>query len=211
MPEDRKNFNFTTWKLDLMNAINADTRLTMTQRVVAHELLFYANEKTGEIYPSQELLGNTLGIKPRAMRTCISQLVAHGWLTVFRFNRTTSNRYVFDDSSVEFFNRRRQRIRDELNAARGTKMPVNKPEDRHQTAPHERHDTASRTGTKLPPNTSSEHVEGEHLKMGRDKKDIEVEQYARKGAAAYVAPDFDSLEIEIAERQAKARRREGVA
>ncbi len=191
---DRRNFNITTWKLDIMNAVNADTRLRMSDRVIAHELLYYASED-GEIFPSQELLANTVGLKPRAIKGCIKRLVDAGWVRVHRQNRSKSNRYLLSDANVEFFNRRRQKVRDELASVRGTKMPLRNHREGQNGAPVR--------GTKMPPNTSSEHV-----KVGIEGTGIGIGPSA---ARPYVAPDFDTMQIEIEGRAAKARRREGVS
>lgn len=227
--------SFTSRKLDLMSAINSDTRLKMSARVVAHELLQYASPE-GEIFPSQELIGRTIDLKPRMVKYCIAALQKAGWIEVRRPSRTKSNRYYFDASQVDGLKARRQMIRDELAAMRGNTLPLKSGKDVQSIAPHDVQSIAPARGNTLPPNTSGYHLEGNTLSQGHDKKDIEVGVYAHArpekgtGAAAHSHPpqpihtpppaqasrfgtvdpmvSLDALEIEMQERAAKRRRRE---
>ena len=87
---------FTSHKLDLLDAISMDRRVTASEFRVAYRLMQHANAETGAIFPSQDRLASQIGMRERSVRACIAGLVAKGWLLRWRPNRRTSNMYKFD-------------------------------------------------------------------------------------------------------------------
>lgn len=87
---------FTGHKLDLLDAISMDPRVTASEFRVAFRLMQHANAETGAIFPSQDRLACQIGMRERSVRACIAGLVAKGWLLRCRPNRRVSNLYRFD-------------------------------------------------------------------------------------------------------------------
>lgn len=98
--EGTSNQSFTKWKLDLLDAMSMDPRLTSTEFRVAYRLLQHANAETRAIFPSQDRIASQIGSKERAVRAAIAGLVAKGWLTVSRRNRRLPNMYRFETGHV---------------------------------------------------------------------------------------------------------------
>jgi hypothetical protein len=86
----------TSEKLDLLDAISMDPRVTAGEFRVAYRLMQHANAATGAIFPSQDRLASQIGMRERSVRSCIAGLVAKGWLNKCRPNRRSSNMYRFD-------------------------------------------------------------------------------------------------------------------
>jgi biotin operon repressor len=77
---------FTSNKLDFMDAISKDTRITATAFRVAYRLLQRFKEKRGS-FPSQALVASEIGCSERAVREAIADLVDVGWLHIVRHGR----------------------------------------------------------------------------------------------------------------------------
>ena len=94
------NQSFASWKLDLVDAISMDPRVTSTEFRVAYRLLQHANAETMAIFPAQGRIASQIGAKERTVRAAVRGLVAKGWLTVSRFNRRLPNLYRFETRNV---------------------------------------------------------------------------------------------------------------
>lgn len=94
------NATFTSQKLDLLDAISMDPRVTAGEFRVAFRLLQHANSETGAIFPSQDRLASQIGMKERTVRACIDGLVRKGWLHKERPNRRVPNFYRFDTTHI---------------------------------------------------------------------------------------------------------------
>lgn len=207
--EDEEIKSFTSWKLDWINAlmIGVDHREFRT----AVCLLQHANRETKLIMPSQQRIALLLGCSPTAVKRAIGKLVRDGWLKVVRFNRQMSNQYRFVEAKREAMVDLRQFREDEWQVLRrkseGSETPPQKSPEGAEVPRREGAEVLPPEGAEVTPEHLKGTPEGNTLRMGMDKRDVSVGQYVRPG---YVAPDFDAMEIEIQERQAKARRRERV-
>jgi hypothetical protein len=74
--------SFTARKLDWINRIVSDRRLTLFQRVVGVALSFYFNADSSDCYVSQKKLAERVGGTVRAVQMAIDALVAAGLLAV---------------------------------------------------------------------------------------------------------------------------------
>jgi hypothetical protein len=146
-----------------MNSIAADVDLAMSDRVVAMRLLSHANSDTWAIYPSQELIAREVGLKPRALKYCISRLAEVGWMFRKRTNRRLTNLYIFRFERVHIIDERLRLIGEELEAERGTRTPFEKSVDVHNPAPETGMQMPSVRGTNVPRNTLSLSPEGNDL------------------------------------------------
>lgn len=109
--------SFTSEKLDLLEAMHIDPRLSSTDFKVAFCLVQHVNSKTGQCNPSQRLIQEYCSLKERTVRNSITRLRDAKWLHVYRPGRG-SNRYRFDDANVSAMLDRRTSIRDQLNLER---------------------------------------------------------------------------------------------
>lgn len=97
---DSQPKSFTSWKLDVWNAISMDAELNPTERIIAWRLLNRASAG-GEIYPSQETLAIEAAVSEQTVKLAVAVLVRRGWITRERRNRRDSNHYRFVDQLVE--------------------------------------------------------------------------------------------------------------
>jgi hypothetical protein len=110
--------SFTSNKLDVMDAISMDPRVSHGEFRVAFRLLQHANAKTGRIFPSQERIANQIGVKVRQVREYIAGLVEKGWLRATRPNRQLPNQYAFDLKHVNAILDRQISLQDALSEER---------------------------------------------------------------------------------------------
>lgn len=80
----------------LIQAINRDRKLSSMAARVAVALVGYRNQRTGLIYPSQELLADELGVSTRTIVRAVKALEARGWISKRRGRRRGVNRYSFN-------------------------------------------------------------------------------------------------------------------
>jgi DNA-binding transcriptional MocR family regulator len=92
--------SFTSRKLEILDAISMDPRVTAAEFRVAYRLIQHQNAETGAIFPSQDRLASQIGVKERTVRANIAGLVKKGWLDVNRRNMRTANLYAFKDKHV---------------------------------------------------------------------------------------------------------------
>jgi DNA-binding transcriptional regulator YhcF (GntR family) len=101
--EQQAKRTFTSEKMDLINAINADARISGNAYKVAICIINHVNEKAGYAFPSVE----TVGIKTRLSRSAVERalklLRKTGWLRSRKVydhkTRTQHNRYwLLDDN-----------------------------------------------------------------------------------------------------------------
>ncbi|WP_327209666.1 helix-turn-helix domain-containing protein [Rhizobium leguminosarum] len=102
---------FASWKLDLLDRMSADPRLSATDFRVGYRLLHYMDSATRYCFPRQITIAADLGLTDRTVRNALVSLRACGWLTIeerpLPKGRGKSNFYHF------------------LDATTGTGMPVN--------------------------------------------------------------------------------------
>ena len=139
---DGENRTFTSWKLDLLDAMSMDPRVTGSEFRVAFRLLQHANSETLAIFPSQDRIASQTGMKERTVRACVAGIVKKGWLHKSRSNRRVSNSYRFDTKHVNAI-LDRQIILNE--ARREERIGRSKPSDRQSDAVQ-----TSMTGIMLP-------------------------------------------------------------
>ena len=60
-PRDADTKTFTSWKLDMIGAICADSRLTSTAKVVAIAILSHVNKDDGATFPSDQCIADETG------------------------------------------------------------------------------------------------------------------------------------------------------
>jgi DNA-binding MarR family transcriptional regulator len=96
MPQDVQNF--TSWKLDAMNALVI--YCTPSELRVALLLLQHANQNNKAIFPSQRRLATILGCDVKTIERGIKGLVKKGLLTKIRPRRNRSNRYAFNETKI---------------------------------------------------------------------------------------------------------------
>ncbi|MBY5501256.1 helix-turn-helix domain-containing protein [Rhizobium leguminosarum] len=96
--------NVTSWKLDLLDRMCADHRLSATDFRVAHRLFSFMDANTGDCFPRQETLAADLGVTDRTVRLALVNLRACGWLKIeerqLPKGRGRSNSYHFIDPTT---------------------------------------------------------------------------------------------------------------
>ncbi|WP_106795300.1 helix-turn-helix domain-containing protein [Rhizobium sp. H4] len=75
---------FAAWKLDLLDRMSADPRLSPTDFRVAFRLLHYMDAATGDCFPAQQTIIADTGLGERAVRYALTSLCACGWLKIER-------------------------------------------------------------------------------------------------------------------------------
>jgi len=149
---------FTSAKLDILDAISMDPRVTNGEFRIAYRLAQHANSKTGAIFPSQDRLASQTGMTIRGVRNCIAGLIKKGWLRARRPNRRLSNFYEFDGRHVNPILDRQIMLDDVRREERAAKAI---PHDRHSRDGQKRLTGMTMplvTGIQMPPNTSSKHL-----------------------------------------------------
>lgn len=93
--------SFAAWKLDLLDRMSVDRRLSATDYRVAYRLLHYMDAATGNCFPKQETIAADLGVTDRTVRKALVDLCACGWLQIEEWSprkgRGKSNLYRFQD------------------------------------------------------------------------------------------------------------------
>lgn len=102
---------FAAWKLDLLDRMSADSRLSATDFRVAYRLFSYMDAATGDCFPRQDTIAADVGLTDRTVRKALVSLSSCGWLKIEQRptpkGRGKSNLYHFGD------------------VATGNKVPVN--------------------------------------------------------------------------------------
>lgn len=160
---DRKERNLAaakaaSFKLDMIDAMMVDDRLSPKTFKVGVALLQFQNSRTGELYPSQAVIAETTGIPERTVRDCLGSLREAGWLLWDRGNRQKANEYSFDHANIALMQAKRRRMEQERKRRkRQAKIAVS---DRQPTAAQ--NDTSTgltgnplpvASGSPLPPNS----------------------------------------------------------
>ncbi|RVP07344.1 helix-turn-helix domain-containing protein [Sinorhizobium meliloti] len=95
---------FGAWKLDLLDRMSVDRRLSGTDFRVAYRLLSYMDAATGDCFPNQETIATDLGVTDRTIRKALANLRACDWLKIEdrpqARGRGKSNLYHFDDATT---------------------------------------------------------------------------------------------------------------
>ncbi|WEX87185.1 helix-turn-helix domain-containing protein [Sinorhizobium garamanticum] len=95
---------FAAWKLDLLDRMSVDRRLSGTDFRVAYRLLSYMDAATGDCFPKQETIATDLGVTDRTIRKALANLRACDWLRVeerpLPKGRGKSNLYHFGDATT---------------------------------------------------------------------------------------------------------------
>ncbi|WP_049733866.1 helix-turn-helix domain-containing protein [Rhizobium ecuadorense] len=76
--------NFAAWKLDLLDRMSVDGRLSPSDFRVAFRLLHYMDAVTGACFPAQQTIIADTGLGERAVRYALTSLCACGWLKIER-------------------------------------------------------------------------------------------------------------------------------
>lgn len=160
---------FTSAKLDLLDAMSMDPRVTDGEFRTAYRLAQHANSETGAMFPSQERLADQMGTKARAVRQRIAGLVEKGWLLIWRPNKRAPNSYRFDGRHVNAILDRQAMLNEARREDKAKAIPGSF--DRHEKTSQNLLTGTKRplvTGTKRPPNTLREHLKDIHLKEGEE-------------------------------------------
>jgi hypothetical protein len=104
--------SFTSWKLDLLNAILIDPRVNHSSFRVAFALVQFMNAKTGLMCPAQETLAERACMSVRNVQDCLNELRETRWLNWTRGNRQQSNSYEFNSTNVSYMLDRRTSLDD---------------------------------------------------------------------------------------------------
>ncbi|TBB88092.1 helix-turn-helix domain-containing protein [Rhizobium ruizarguesonis] len=96
--------NFAAWKLDLLDRMSTDHRLSATDFRLAYRLFSFMDAHTGACFPKQETLAADLGVTDRTVRLVLVNLRACGWLKIeerqLPKGRGRSNFYHFNDPTT---------------------------------------------------------------------------------------------------------------
>lgn len=94
------NAKFSSWKLDVVDALLSSPELAPSDIQVAILLLQHLNGKTWKIYPSQELVAEITHMSARNVRKRLDQLKNTGWLRWERGHLKKANEYEFSEHKV---------------------------------------------------------------------------------------------------------------
>ncbi len=75
---------FASWKLDLLDHMSVDSRLSATDFRVAYRVLHYTDAATGDCFPMQETIIADTGLSERTVRNALTSLSSCGWLRIER-------------------------------------------------------------------------------------------------------------------------------
>jgi hypothetical protein len=86
----------------LVQAINADSELSASAKIVAVALMGFVNSKTGECFPTFEKIAACCHVSKRTVATATQELERHGWVAIERDEGgdRESNRYRFAFSRI---------------------------------------------------------------------------------------------------------------
>ncbi|MGO6880694.1 helix-turn-helix domain-containing protein [Rhizobium ruizarguesonis] len=94
---------FTASKLDLLDRMSADHRLSATDFRLAYRVFSYMDAHSGACFPRQETIAADLGVTDRTVRNSLVNLRACGWLEIeeraLPKGRGKSNFYRFQDAT----------------------------------------------------------------------------------------------------------------
>jgi hypothetical protein len=166
LEEKEKQRSFTSWKLNLLDAMSIDPRLKPFDFRLAFLMLQYMNGKTGKIFPSQETLAGLLNVSLDSVLRSIKHLKDTGWLTATRPNRQKSNHYAFETRNVNAMLDRRLSIEDAMREQRLSDPARLRPRERSDPARLRPPDPAPLLGEHLERNTSR--------LSGMEEEDLEV-------------------------------------
>lgn len=186
-PTEATSKSFTSWKLDVWNAISMDAELNPTERIVAWRLLRRASAG-GEIYPAQETIAIETALSRQTVKLSVAVLVRRGWVTTRRENRRKSNRYFFADNLVEVIEKEvHECVTEKLTRVR--KRTFKKALDGTKADHLEGTNSDQMTVQKRTPNTYELSPEVEHLKDGYDEEgDTQGDQATDHQPPGAVAP-----------------------
>ncbi|PND26789.1 helix-turn-helix domain-containing protein [Sinorhizobium sp. M4_45] len=95
---------FASWKMNLLDQMSVDTRLSATAFRIAYCLLHYMDSATGDCFPKQETIAADLGVTDRTVRKALVCLRVCGWLEIEERwpakGRGKSNLYRFQDATT---------------------------------------------------------------------------------------------------------------
>jgi DNA-binding MarR family transcriptional regulator len=164
--EEEIQKSFTSKKMDIINCMMIDPRISPSQFKVAVCLIQHASANSGAIFPSQERLSVLLNMSLSVVKRNITDLVKSGWLSKRRQNRQHSNSYAFSTKHLDAMLDRRESLEETMREQRRLANS-----DRSKTTPQEfltgqkRHFPRGQkrhfpTGHLCPPNTLREHRKG---------------------------------------------------
>jgi DNA-binding PadR family transcriptional regulator len=121
--EEEEKRSFTSWKLEVLDAIHSDIRTGKRKKdkteklligpqvkCVAYWIMHHVNQKTMTANPSMDRLAAQCGVSRFTVSDCIDRLVFAGWLEASREARTGNNIYRFNDEIVlDLIDARKQR------------------------------------------------------------------------------------------------------
>jgi hypothetical protein len=92
--------SFTSWKLNMLDAMNCDPKVTDADFRVAFRLMQHVNSTSRLAWPSMDWLACQIGKSGLRVRAAIKNLSDAGWLAKHRLNRHRSNEYAFHDAPL---------------------------------------------------------------------------------------------------------------
>ena len=168
---------FTSWKLDLLDAIASDPTVPAGAFRVAFIVAQHLSKKSLVAFPGQQTIADMAGLKIRQVRTHLSALAEKGWLNI---RRGRHNTYAFNINRLGMILDYQADLRDRrLEERERVRLAT-----RRKIAGEARHTGNSlplqtgnllplQTGSGLPPNTSVEHHQGTPpLESGIDKREL---------------------------------------
>ncbi|RZS82064.1 helix-turn-helix protein [Phyllobacterium myrsinacearum] len=173
---------FTSDKLDVLNGMSVDPRITATDFRVAFRLIQHVNAETLACFPSQELLADEAVMKERTVRNSIARLKDAGWIKIRARSangRGKSNFYAFLTQHVNAMLDRILLLREAREENR--KQRLDDADHRHVDA-GETLTTGMRlpppTGMRMPPNTLTEHLQTYQVKREKHLPEESLNAYA---------------------------------
>ena len=86
---------FTSWKLDILNALSVDTEVTDLDFRVAYRIMSHINSVSRLAWPSVARLAAQMGKSEDRIRASTRRLQAAGWLLKQRRSQKAPNEYTF--------------------------------------------------------------------------------------------------------------------
>lgn len=183
--------SFTSWKLDIINCIAIDPRLTASDVRLAIILLRHLNSISGQCNPGDEVLAQQMKSDKKTVYNCRVRLRKTGWLTWKRTQKT--NWYAFHDTHVNTMldyllsMQEANRERRELDIQTRNQLRIEKQDTGNRLPNQTRNVLLNRTRNVLLTNTLTEHLNRTpEDSIGIDRKDM------NKGT--YIPPSFDHLD-----------------
>ncbi|MEO4043638.1 helix-turn-helix domain-containing protein [Hoeflea sp. CAU 1731] len=151
--------DFTSRKLDLIDAITCDADLSDTAKLVGIRILQHVNHETGLANPSEERIAAQLKKSPDTVKRAVRELKKH-WVSCGRPDRQRSNVYrflknrinhVIDATIIREEEARERSIRKQKARYDRAKMPPQDCADRANDAVFDRANTTQSDRAKMPP------------------------------------------------------------